>query len=203
MTEARRAVMQREVSVMTHLKGSPFMVELQCVEDDEMYHYLVMAKCPGRTLLELMAEGGGRVLEARLASDVVPSLLGALVLTHRRRVVHSDLRPEHIICQRGCVKLLDWASAVDMSLENAVARGTGAVAYMAPEVANKPSLADAFHMVRACVRACAPGCLTVPCCAVPPGGKRLAQPACASYFPPFLPPSVLPCDGTRHTTAFC
>lgn len=146
LTAVAKEAMQKEVEVLSMLAGCPYAPRFDCIEEESDYFYLHLAKAPGRTLMELISDAGGRLGELALAADVVQPLLTALAALHGQKIVHRDLRPEHVICCNGRIQLLDFASAAMMGTDNLVARA-GHIAYMAPEVAAKPQLADVFHMV--------------------------------------------------------
>ncbi len=101
----------------------------------------------GYTLIELMAQSGGRIHEARCVRDVAAPMLRALAALHALGIVHRDVKPEHLICAPGGVKLVDFAHAAQQRHQCLNSR-VGQLEYMAPEVLSKPTAADIFHTVR-------------------------------------------------------
>lgn len=100
----------------------------------------------GYTLIEAMANSGGRLPEARCAIEVVLPLLRTLTALHKLGIVHRDLKPEHIICTYGSVKLLDFCEAAQRQTQ-CLNYKAGQLEYMAPEVLDKPLAEDIFHQV--------------------------------------------------------
>jgi serine/threonine protein kinase len=101
----------------------------------------------GHTLIEKMARSGGRLREEMCARDVVVPLLRALTALHRLGLVHRQLQPEHIMCAPGGgVRLVDFSQSAQLSLR-CLNNRVGQLAYMAPEVLNKPSADEIFHHV--------------------------------------------------------
>jgi eukaryotic-like serine/threonine-protein kinase len=95
-----------------------------------------------------MANNGGRLAESRCVIEVVVPLLNALHALHAMGIVHRDIKPEHIICSYGSIRLLDFFESAQRALQCLNYRA-GQLEYMAPEVANKPRAEDIFHEVRA------------------------------------------------------
>ncbi len=100
----------------------------------------------GQTLIELVAECGGRMSERRCAMEVAQPLVLAVAELHGLRIVHRNLKPEHIICSLAGVTLVDLFEAGDMKKQNLNHR-TGTKEYSAPEVLSKPREEDIFHQV--------------------------------------------------------
>lgn len=95
-----------------------------------------------------MANSGGRLDEARCACEVVMPLLTSVAALHAQGIVHRDIKPEHVVCACGTTKILDFQEAAQLAHKNLNHRA-GQKEYMAPEVLDKPNLADVFHQVRA------------------------------------------------------
>ena len=102
----------------------------------------------GLTLIELMANLGGRLGEQRCATEVAAPLLSALATLHARGIVHRDIKPEHILCTFGSVKLVDFVEAA-VKGESSLNHRAGQFEYQAPEVLSKPSMDDVFPKVSA------------------------------------------------------
>ena len=63
--------------------------------------HLVLEACGGGTLIEAIANSGGRLAERVAARRVVAPLLRALAHLHAAGVVHRDVRPEHVLLAAG------------------------------------------------------------------------------------------------------
>lgn len=101
----------------------------------------------GFTLIELMANNGGYIHESRCAIEIAFPLLCALAALHSIGVVHRDIKPEHIMCSYGAVKLVDFCESAQKG-QQCLNHRVGQLEYMAPEVLNKPNAEEIFHKVR-------------------------------------------------------
>jgi len=146
MSVTKREKMERELAVLKAAAGAPGVVKLVNSLEDATHHYTVLEAVPGYTLIELMANNGGRLAESRCVIEVVVPLLNALAGLHTAGIVHRDIKPEHIICSYGSIRLLDFFESAQRSLQCLNYRA-GQLEYMAPEVANKPRAEDIFHEV--------------------------------------------------------
>ncbi|MEQ1831073.1 MAG: serine/threonine-protein kinase, partial [Pirellula sp.] len=137
---------EREVQATARLQH-PNSIEIYDygrAEDGTFYY--VMEYLPGKTLEQLVDEGG-RIPVAR-AVHFLLQLCGPLREAHGIGLIHRDIKPANvIICRRGGVadwcKLLDFGLVKDISLgsQNVTLTHAGAIAgtpaYMSPEqVAN-------------------------------------------------------------------
>jgi len=170
----------------------------------------------GGTLIEAIANSGGKLHERQVAMKVAMPLLKTLSPLHRNGIVHRDIKPEHLMIHNGSIKLGDFGSAgcvngvehlpalcrmmesqqpppgfaedspkhqlkgVDAgptvsvtvaacstsssgeapcvpvtgsacqaaAVKDAMNYRTGSIEYMAPEMLNKPTAAEVFHLVR-------------------------------------------------------
>ncbi|KAJ9527464.1 hypothetical protein QJQ45_025788, partial [Haematococcus lacustris] len=156
MTQVKREKMLRENAMLKAANGVPGVVRLLNVLDDTQYEYHVLEYVPGEsasctynichTLIEVMANNGGRLSESRCVLEVVLPLLRVLAGLHSLGIVHRDIKPEHIMCSHGNVKLLDFCEAAQQS-SRCLNYRTGQLEYIAPEVLSKPRAEDIFHEV--------------------------------------------------------
>ncbi|MEO6203903.1 MAG: Stk1 family PASTA domain-containing Ser/Thr kinase [Mycobacteriales bacterium] len=97
--------------------------------------YLVMEYVAGRTLRDLIRDGGplppGRALE------LLEPVLRALAAAHGAGLIHRDVKPENVLLgDDGRVKVADFGLARAIETSNITATGgllMGTVAYLAPE----------------------------------------------------------------------
>ncbi|PNW85774.1 hypothetical protein CHLRE_03g205950v5 [Chlamydomonas reinhardtii] len=148
LSSSARAKLDAEVTHLRSLCGVPGVVKYVAhFEDDDSFH-IVLERCPGTTLIELVANSGGRLAEAALVCDVLIPLTVLLADLHRRGVVHRHIKPEHVLCapDTGAVTLLDFSEAADRRAR-CLNNRAGTLEYMAPEVLDKPSAEEVFHQV--------------------------------------------------------
>lgn len=70
----------------------------------------------GGTLIEAIANNGGKLPERQVAIKVALPLLSALRQLHSAGVVHRDIKPEHLMIHNGVLKIGDFGSAGCASL---------------------------------------------------------------------------------------
>src|SRR5258708_30916970 len=95
----------------------PNIVTVFDVGEDAGVSYIVMEFIQGKTLDELLIDGG-RLLPAERAMDILASAARALDYAHGRGIVHRDVKPANIMVQDdGVVKLADFGIAKVLSSE--------------------------------------------------------------------------------------
>lgn len=65
----------------------------------------------GGTLIEAIANSGGKLPERQVAIKVALPLLTALKQLHASGIVHRDIKPEHLMIHNGALKVGDFGSA--------------------------------------------------------------------------------------------
>jgi len=140
----RRARFEREAKAVAALQH-PNLVTIHSVEESEGTHFLTMELVEGRTLSELVPEGG--FPPERFLEIAVP-LVDAVACAHAKGIAHRDLKPANIMVDPdGRLKVLDFGLAKlwDVSsgdpaatlASDAQRTGTGTIvgtpAYMSPE----------------------------------------------------------------------
>ena len=142
----RRERFEREAKAIAAL-DHPNIVTIHSVEEDEGTHFLTMQLIEGKTLDELVPEGG---MGINAFLDLALRLVEAVAAAHRKGIVHRDLKPSNImVTEDGRLKVLDFGLAklrsddtdagslldpatVGLTLEGQI---IGTVAYMSPEQA--------------------------------------------------------------------
>lgn len=145
-----RARFEREARAVAAL-SHPNIVTIHSVEEAGGVHFLTMELVEGRTLTEVIPDGGFD-LEGFLRLAL--PLADAVAAAHAQGIVHRDLKPDNVmVSASGVVKVLDFGLAKQAAPEGvtplAVMRtvtGTGegiivgTVSYMSPEQAEgKPA----------------------------------------------------------------
>jgi serine/threonine protein kinase len=142
--DRRRRFLQeaRTASALSH----PNIVTIFDLLEEDSVQYIVMEHVAGRTLDELIPNGGMR---PALALRVAVSIADALAAAHRLGIVHRDLKPSNVmVAEEGQVKVLDFGLAKFLRAESELTAtvtalagytmaGTvvGTAAYMSPEQA--------------------------------------------------------------------
>lgn len=67
--------------------------------------------CAGGTLIEAIANSGGKLPERQVAIKIALPLLTALARLHSRGIVHRDIKPEHLMIHNGNLKIGDFGNA--------------------------------------------------------------------------------------------
>ena len=113
----------------------PSLVPIEQVGEHEGRHYLVMPEVEGRTLQELI-ENGGRGVEQ--TSKMVQQVGGALDELHSRALVHRDVKPSNVIVESGSGAhlLTDFGLVKGVAYTVLTRSGEvlGTIDYLAPEI---------------------------------------------------------------------
>ena len=124
---------KHEAITIAHLHH-PNIVSVYSVRQAEGLHYFIMRYLPGRSLEQVIHEGG------RLPLPVVRSILyqvgSALTYAHRSRVVHRDIKPANILIDvDGNAVVTDFGIAKVAERPSHTLTGSlvGTPAYMSPE----------------------------------------------------------------------
>jgi beta-lactam-binding protein with PASTA domain/tRNA A-37 threonylcarbamoyl transferase component Bud32 len=101
--------------------------------------YIVMEYVDGRTVRDLLQEGGHRLLPERLL-EIIDGVLRALDYSHQAGIVHRDIKPGNVMVTRnGDIKVMDFGIARAMSDAQATMTQTaqviGTAQYLSPEQA--------------------------------------------------------------------
>jgi TolB-like protein/Tfp pilus assembly protein PilF len=137
---ARLELFQREAETIASL-DHPNIVTIHSVEEVDGVHFLVMGLVEGRTLDEVVPEGG---LDGPTFFKLAIPIVDALAAAHDRGVIHRDVKPTNIMINReGRVRVLDFglaklgpAAGPGDDMTRTVTTNTsvvGTVPYMSPE----------------------------------------------------------------------
>ena len=142
---------QREAKLIASL-NHPNIVTIHAVEEIDGVHFLAMEVIEGKTLADIVPDGGLPL--ARIFEIAIP-LTDALSCAHGKGITHRDLKPLNVMLDtQGRVKVLDFGLAKlvasqDLSEQETVAhdqqvtaegRILGTTAYMSPEQAEGKEL---------------------------------------------------------------
>jgi len=142
----RRQRFEREAKAIAAL-DHPNIVTIYSVEEDDGTHFITMQLVEGRTLDELIPEGG---MDTATFLELSLRLVEAVAAAHLKGIVHRDLKPSNVMVgDDGRLKVLDFglaklrddahdfAALVDPSTIGLTLEGQiiGTVAYMSPEQA--------------------------------------------------------------------
>ncbi|MCP3904878.1 MAG: protein kinase [Planctomycetes bacterium] len=173
----RLAHFRRESRIIAQLNHPHIAQVYHLLERDGQVH-LVLEYVPGRSLEEMIDEGGALDLETALR--ICAQIAVAVAAAHARGIVHRDLKPANIrVTDDGVAKVLDFgiasfsrsdgeAASEDDDRERTSTAGTPG--YMAPEQARGEPVdarADVFSL----------GCILYECLTGRPafGGATIAQ----------------------------
>src|SRR6185436_3544534 len=136
---------RREAKAVAAL-NHPGIVTIYSVEEAEGIHFLTMELVSGRTLHEVIQEGG---LPLEKIFQIAVPLAEALSAAHERGIVHRDLKPSNVVVtEEGRLKVLDFGLAKLLSPKEGFSEGSlpptrtlataegkilGTVPYMSPE----------------------------------------------------------------------
>ncbi|MBO0773381.1 MAG: serine/threonine protein kinase, partial [Actinobacteria bacterium] len=123
----------REVETM-RLVRSPHVAEVIDADLDGKVPYIVTRYVPGRTLDEVVAEGGA--LRGAQLALLAQGLAGALTAVHAAGVVHRDLKPSNVMILNGSPVVIDFGIAQVPGTSKLTLTGTfmGTPGYLSPEV---------------------------------------------------------------------
>lgn len=128
-TEREIAELGHELTVLTHLAGTPVAMALG-MEETGSRLWLVLEDLRGQPLNRI----AGRYREPTRALALGAWLAGALAEVHRRGVIHLDVKPHLVIVlDDGGVRLTGFRSASLVRIDGAPRTMQGSPEYMAPE----------------------------------------------------------------------
>ncbi|MBW2526736.1 MAG: serine/threonine protein kinase [Deltaproteobacteria bacterium] len=147
--EERRKRFEREARTAAAL-NHPNIVTLYAVEEADGEHFITMELVDGKSLAEIIPDGG---LEVDRLLDIAVALADALASAHEAGIIHRDLKPQNVmLTDDGVVKVLDFglakmapvpeappseeeATQTAAAITTGEGRVLGTPAYMSPEQA--------------------------------------------------------------------
>src|SRR6516225_778373 len=129
---ARRRL-AREVETMQRVR-SPHVAEVIDADLDGDMPYIVTRFVPGRTLDDVVTEGGP--LRGQALASLAGGLAEALVAVHAAGVVHRDVKPGNVMLFQGTPVVIDFGIAQGPDATRLTMTGMfmGTPGYLAPEV---------------------------------------------------------------------
>ncbi|MBF0399128.1 MAG: protein kinase [Desulfobacterales bacterium] len=122
---------QREIEPLRCLSHKNIIKLLECnfIDSSEEFrvYYIVMELARNGSLRKHIAQ----LNEAR-ALEITKQMLNGLQYCHKNKVLHSDLKPENVLLDRGDVKIADFGIA-KMTKGTVIGNAGGTPQYMAPE----------------------------------------------------------------------
>ena len=112
----------------------PNIVSIYDVGMEDNIYYIVMELIQGKTLKQIIDEGG--VLPWKWSLDIAIQIASALEVAHKNHIIHRDIKPHNIIItEDGVAKVTDFGIAKAVSNSTITAFGTtiGSVHYFSPE----------------------------------------------------------------------
>ncbi|MEO5741674.1 MAG: serine/threonine-protein kinase, partial [Vicinamibacterales bacterium] len=129
----------RAVAALNH----PHIVTIFSIEEDKGVPFMTMELVEGRSLDHELAQGG---LPVAQVFEIAVAIADALAATHRKGIVHRDVKPANVMVNRdGVVKMLDFGLALETVAHDASESAVtslgltkegiiiGTVPYMSPE----------------------------------------------------------------------
>ncbi len=110
------------------------IVSIYDVGSEGEIHYIVMELVQGKTLKEIITDGG--ILPWKWTVNIAIQIASALEIAHRNNIVHRDIKPHNIIItEDGTAKVTDFgiAKAVSNSTITSFGATIGSVHYFSPE----------------------------------------------------------------------
>jgi branched-chain amino acid transport system substrate-binding protein len=125
---------KREAGNLSKLQH-PNIVRFYGLEMDGDYSYILMDYIEGTTLRKEIFKRENRPFTVREALQIIQPVCAALNYTHRKGLIHCDLKPANIMIEKsGKVLLADFGiSRITEGATTMTMAGAGTPAYMAPE----------------------------------------------------------------------
>lgn len=125
-------VMLKDEAKLLASLNHPHIVRFYNIDIIENKFVLVMEYIKGKTLRDIIKEGGIKIDEA---TNIITQILDAISYAHKIGVLHRDLKPENVlITESGLIKITDFGLARFIKSGSLAASTAGTPIYMAPEV---------------------------------------------------------------------
>ncbi|MEO0129145.1 MAG: protein kinase, partial [candidate division WOR-3 bacterium] len=125
-------VMLKDEAKLLASLNHPNIVRFYNIDFIENKFVLVMEYIKGKTLREIIKEGG---IEINEFLNIAQQILDGISYAHKTGVLHRDLKPENIlITENNTIKITDFGLARFLKTGSIAASTAGTPIYMAPEV---------------------------------------------------------------------
>ncbi|KPI84827.1 putative protein kinase [Leptomonas seymouri] len=127
--------LKEEVTLMSHFSRHPNIVKFYAAGRDEDRAYVVMERCAGKSLHDVIAY---RSLEVPEILWIGWSLVSTISYIHSKGCIHRDLKPQNLLFDNeGNLKITDFGLSSRISEAHPRKTVAGTAMYMAPEMANE------------------------------------------------------------------
>ena len=127
--------LKEEVTLMSHFSRHPNIVKFYAAGRDEDRAYVVMERCAGKSLHDVIAY---QSLEIPEILWVGWSLVSTISYIHSKGCIHRDLKPQNLLFDNeGNLKITDFGLSSRISEAHPRKTVAGTAMYMAPEMANE------------------------------------------------------------------
>lgn len=135
MTESDWKRLNEEVSLMSHFSRHPNIVKFFAAGRDENRAYVLMERCAGRSLHDVIAY---QSLEVPEMLWIGWSLVNTISYIHSKGCIHRDLKPQNLLFDwEGNLKITDFGLSSRISEAQPRKTVAGTAMYMAPEMAEE------------------------------------------------------------------
>lgn len=135
MRESDWRRLNEEITLMRHFSRHPNIVKLYFAGRDDKRAYVVMERCAGRSLHDLVAQ---RNLEVQEILWIGWALVNTVAYIHSKGCIHRDLKPQNLLFDvEGNLKITDFGLSSRISEAQPRKTVAGTAMYMAPEMAEE------------------------------------------------------------------
>ncbi|KAK4877797.1 hypothetical protein RN001_010303 [Aquatica leii] len=133
---------KQEISILRHVAGHPYIIELQDIFESSTFIFLVFELCKHGELFDYLTTVV--TLSEKKTRYIMKQVLEGLQHIHSRGVVHRDLKPENILLDDSLnVKITDFGFAKKLAPGEQLFDLCGTPGYLAPETLRTNMLEDA------------------------------------------------------------
>ncbi|KAF2885449.1 hypothetical protein ILUMI_20729 [Ignelater luminosus] len=133
---------KQEISILRHVAGHPYIIELQDVFESSTFIFLVFELCKHGELFDYLTSVV--TLSEKKTRYIMRQVLEGVQHIHGNGVVHRDLKPENILLDDNLnVKITDFGFAKKLAPGEMLFDLCGTPGYLAPETLRSNMLEDA------------------------------------------------------------
>ena len=130
-------MLKREIDIQIGI-DHPNILQMYCAFLEYNTFVLVLEYARHGSLLNLRLRQPQHTFHDNIVKHIAVQVLNGIICLHENNILHRDIKPDNIlICDNGKLKIADFGSAIDISLEHPVTN-TGTINFMAPEVSRCP-----------------------------------------------------------------